>query len=103
VSCEGGCVCHRETTTHHFRANGHGPVTNDEQIAFVVINSDLKVGDTLRPTSFKKKRLRDGNESVARLSYTSLESAVEFIVVPATDRGETVLARRLSRRNQFDG
>ena len=74
--------CPDEKGTRHYGGQwgGYGPVRDSETVIFAVFAKTKRSGDRLAADSFDNGRLRDENESIARLELTTRRAFTRKVV-----------------------
>jgi hypothetical protein len=87
MACGGSRPCPRERITQHLKNGGHGIVVDDEVVIFVVFDGMVEVGGKLSRKHFNTKKIRDGDLSLARQRYTTMNDISTFVIEPARKAG----------------
>jgi hypothetical protein len=87
MTCAASGRCPREEVTQHFKKAGHGTVSSDENVIFVVFDGNVALGERLNRKHFDTRKIKDGDLSLARQKYTTIDDLNTFVIVPATQSG----------------
>ncbi len=77
--------CPNEDTTQHYLGSppGHGPVGDEERVAYAVFEKSKQNGTNLVDGEFRSKDLKRGCVSLARSAHTTLADFMTNVAAPA--------------------
>jgi hypothetical protein len=90
MTCDARRPCPRESVTQHFRKAGYGVVSDDETVIFVVFDGMVGIGDRLNRKHFDTTKIKNGDLSIARQRYTTMDDMNTVIIEPAKQTGRVL-------------